>query len=149
MQFLWLIFFLATDLHCVLFQTHWLPHPLVHSVHVMPSFRWKYCKQIKRKETPNHLCFWAAWWATLPRKHFGVDFLCLVSSAELKSREDAVPKMSPSFWWHGGEKTGDGIPERQTEPSRSVLFHKRPGRWQWGVTMVVACDMHFGNNFST
>lgn len=50
------------------------------SLCVMPSFCWKYCKQIKSKETPKPINSWAARWATLPWKHFGVDFLCSVSS---------------------------------------------------------------------
>lgn len=74
MQFLWLIFFLVTASHYVLFLTHSLLHPSVHCIHViMPSFCWKYCKQ-KEKKTPNHLNFGAAQWATLPRKHLRVDF---------------------------------------------------------------------------
>lgn len=85
MQFLWLIFLLVTDSRCVLFLTHLLFYPLVHSVCVIPSFCWKYCKQIKRKETPSHINFWAAWWATLPWKYFGIDFslLCQLYQAEI------------------------------------------------------------------
>lgn len=85
MWFLWLIFLLVTDSRCVLFLTHLLLHSLVHSVCVMPSVRWKYCKQIKRKEIPSHINFWAVRWAMLSWKHFGVDFslLCQHFQAEI------------------------------------------------------------------
>lgn len=107
MQFLWLIFILVTASHFVLFLTHSLLHPSVHCIHViMPSFCWKYCKQTKKK-TPNHLNFGAAQWATLPRKHFRVDFLGFFSSTEPQSCDNAVHEDVPLVlmtwrwknWW--------------------------------------------------
>lgn len=145
--------FLVTAWHCVLFLTHSLLHPSVHCIHViMPLSAEKKILQTKRKNkrTPNHLNFLcAAQWATLPRKHLSADFLGFFSVMEPQTCDNAVHEDVPHLTADGGEKTGDDIPERQTKSPRSVLFHKHPGRWQWGVTVVVACDMHFGNNVST
>lgn len=81
MQFLWLIFLLVTDSRCILFLTHWLFHPL----ELSNTFFLLKILQTKRKETPRHINFWAAWWATLSWKYFGIDFslLCQLYQAEI------------------------------------------------------------------
>lgn len=100
-----------------------------------------------REEPCNPIYVWAAGWTTLPWKR-----LKLISPAlsALPSWRyiDVVSVKTPPFSDDMGVKELVTIfLSARLSSSRSVLFNKRPGRWQWGVTMVVACDMHFGNNF--
>lgn len=120
------------------------------SLCVMPSFCWKYCKQIKSKETPKPINFWAARWATLPWKHFGVDFLCSVSSYQAEILLKCCPwRCPPCSDDMEVKKLVTIFLSARLSSQGQFCSNKHPGRWQWGVTMVVACDMHFGNNFST
>lgn len=147
MQFLWLILLQGTDPSCVLFMTLSLLRLWVHTSHQMPSFFLTRLQANQKETLQSNLSVWAAGWATGSLENSWSQFypLCQLCQADVTSTSCTWRHLSSPMTWGVRELVTIFLSARLSS-SRSVLFNKRPGRWQWGVTMVVACDMHFGNN---
>lgn len=95
---------------------HWLLHLRVHSVPQVPSFFFKISANKPGRNPAIYIYFGAARWAKLPQKQLELIFSALSALPSWESRQNRVrDDGSPLLRWHGGERTGCGIPERQTE----------------------------------
>lgn len=85
------------------------------SLKCLPSF-FKISANKPGRNPAVYIYFGAARWAKLPQKQLELGFSALSALPSWESRQNrGRDDGSPLLRWHGGERTGCGIPERQTE----------------------------------